>query len=517
MGEKSNTFTPTGAISPDAVTEGTTTTSTSNVVVPSKDDSTPSSTIGTGVVPTKEGNNNDDDDEDDIIPMEMSADEYRDLVSQVQGLTLEEAQEEWMESCRHGEVDVVRALAENFIVNVTPVDPKSESSSSSATGDVDDGSVNDPHRHPLIGYVQPETANTGLHMACANGHLTVVKLLVGRYRHGCTRNSKGNTPLHWAAANGQVDTVRYLTSQTTVEVDVLEKNEFGRSALTEGFTSQQTEVVKSLLEHDSASEEKLLATGKGPDEQQEHIHYLFDADRPLKIRELAIKNADNPFADTDRPDEDTTGLSIWSASLVMARWMRSICGSWKEGATILELGSGCGVPGLAIATSAAATSGNDDQKRPRRVYLTDLNPQTVENLQYNIELNDVQDFVESSCMDWSNQPTWPKEQVDYAVGSDLIYQQSLVPLLMSVIFGTVKEGGVFLYVAPDTGRAGIEDFIAEMKIRCPGWKEQVAPKEYHSNPLTNGDDEECFLHFQELSSLTYMLYEFPIPTTGKEQ
>jgi hypothetical protein len=472
MGEKSN---PKPAVLTPAAGSDITTTTPTATVVPSPNDPT---TV-TSLTAATEG---------DQVPMEMSPDEYHDLVSQVRSLTLEEAQQEWMESCRHGEVDVVRALAENFVAN---------------------SSTDGPDSHPLIGYLQPETANTGLHMACANGHVAVVKLLVASYRHRFIRNAAGNTPLHWAAANGQVETVRFLTSQTFVDVDVLEKNEFGRSALTEGFTSEETEVVKSLLEHDSASEEKLLATSGTPsEEQQEHVHYFFDADRPLKIRELAIKNADNPFADTDRPSEDTTGLSIWSASLVMARWLRSISGSWKGGATILELGSGCGVPGLAIATTPGI--------RPQRVYLTDLNPQTVENLQHNIELNDVQDFVESSCMDWSNQLTWPKERVDYAVGSDLIYQKSLVPLLMSVVFGTVKQGGVFLYVAPDTGRAGIEDFVAEMKTRCPGWKEQVAPKEYHSNPLANGDDEECFMHFQELSSLTYMLYEFPISPRAEQ-
>jgi hypothetical protein len=41
-------------------------------------------------------------------------------------------------------------------------------------------------------------------------------------------------------------------------VDVLQKNSFGRSALTEGFTSQNTNVIQLLLEHDSASEDRLI-------------------------------------------------------------------------------------------------------------------------------------------------------------------------------------------------------------------------------------------------------------------
>ncbi|MGK3761080.1 MAG: hypothetical protein ACI8RD_013398 [Bacillariaceae sp.] len=151
---------------------------------------------------------------------------------------------------------------------------------------------------------------------------------------------------------------------------------------------------------------------------------------------------------------------------------------------------------------------------PRKMYLTDLNPQTVENLQHNIELNEVNGFVSSSCMDWCDESTWPEEKVDYIIGSDLIYIKTLVPLLTSVIFGTVKPGGKFLYVCPDKGRDGLDTFVETMKSKCPGWSEQVASQEYHANPLTNDDDEECFLHFQELSSLTYMLYEFPIPDSS---
>lgn len=404
--------------------------------------------------------------------MEISQQEYDDLVEQVKELSLSEAQEEWMEACRYGDLDVVRALVD---------------------------------KNPsLIEFEHPDTKNTGLHMASANGHASVVKLLVIGHEHPFSKNAAGNTPLHWAAANGQAEVVEFLTNQTIVEVDVLAKNEFGRSALTEGFTSQKEEVVKSLLEHDSATEEKLLSTSgeNGSDSKQlEHVHCFFDKAKPLKIRELAMKNADNPFADTERPDQDTTGLSIWSASLVMARWMQTKTEIWKD-ATVLELGSGCGVPGLAVAASSS---------RPRQVYVTDLNPQTVENLKHNVTLNGFDDIVESSCMDWSDETTWPKDKVDYVIGSDLIYQKSLVPLLTSVVMATVKPGGKFLYVAPDYGRAGIDKFIETMKAKCPGWTETVAPEEYRANPLANEDEEECFLHFQELSSLTFMLYEFPIP------
>jgi predicted nicotinamide N-methyase len=367
------------------------------------------------------------DNGENIVPMEISYEEYQDIVSQIKELTLEEARIEWMESCRYGDVDIVRALAES----------------------------SPSFQHSLVDFVHPETGNTGLHMASANGHIGVVKLLVEHSGHSFTKNSSGNTPLHWAAANGHASVVEFWTNQSIVKVDVLEKNNFGRSALTEGFSSEKEDVIKALLEHDSASEEKLLSTGgvenSGGEEQLDsHVHQFFDKERPLKIRELAIKNADNPFADTQRPDQDTTGLSIWSASLVMARWMEAVgkTGCWKD-CTVLELGSGCGVPGLLVATSTSSS-------RPRLIHVTDLNPQTVENLQFNVDLNHVQDFVEANRMDWGDKSTWPEERVDFVIGSDLVYVKSLVPLLTSVIFETVKPGGKFLYVCPDTGRDGLE-------------------------------------------------------------
>lgn len=510
---------------------------------------------------------------DSSIPTEMSQDEYQDLLTQIAELTLEEAQEEWMESCRYGEIDVIRALASSAKFFKDVVDGEDQESAPPSSSP--------PCAAPstqLVRFVQPTSGNTGLHMAAANNHVAVVQLLLEALRHPFVANSSGNTPLHWASANGHGETVQYLTNQTIVEIDVLQKNGAGRSALTEGFTSQKEAVVKALLEHDSATEEKLLSTGtpvdvedddgRGDNEEKtnddatttaaSHVHHLFDPEYPLLIRELAMKNADNPFADADRPDQDTTGLSIWSASLVAARWMRDLMQQGRIGNitsartqgdvdttdtetrwTALELGSGCGVPGLALAAAAMKSSSSspssaaplkDEHNLHAKIFVTDLNPQTVKNLQHNVELNRLTDTVEALVMDWDDRSTWPTKTgstnsysqtdgadeppqtalCDVVLGSDLIYQKALVPLLKSVILGTVKPGGTFLYVAPDTGRDGMDEFLQEMKALCPGWTERVAPPEYIANPLTNGDGEECFLHFQELHQSTYMLYEFPI-------
>lgn len=399
-------------------------------------------------------------------PQDMSIEEFKDLEIEVAKLSTSDAEREWLESCRYGEVDVLRALLFRFPA--------------------------------IISHRDTQSGNSGLHMASANGHLPAVKFLV-YHKHAFTKNASGNTALHWAASNGQASIVSFFTSQKCLEdIDVLEKNEFGRSALTEGFSSQKEGVVEALLEHDSATEEKLLSVDS---KSQSHVvHQLFDKERPLLIRELAILNADSPFADEDNPDQDTTGLSIWSASLVLARWLKSK--SWSK-SRVIELGAGCGVPGLTVASSQAA---------PQKVYVSDLNPLTVENIDHNIKLNRLKD-TEALRMDWLDRDTWPKQSIDVVVGSDLVYQKSLVPLLSSVVLELLSSGGVFYYVAPKTGRDGLETFIDQMKRKCPGWVQTDAPKEYYANPLSSGDDEECFLHFQELSTLKFILYEFPVQPT----
>jgi len=326
-------------------------------------------------------------------PFAISQQEYQDLLEQVKDLTLEEVQEEWILAARYGDLDVMHALMQGCPMFASHRDT------------VIDGSCQDKE--------DANDGNTALHMAAANGHVAVVQvlldLLLGDKTKAATYslkpNHSGNTPLHWAAANGH-DTVVELLLQRVKDVDVLQKNSFGRSALTEGFSSQNTNVVKHLLEHDSAAEEKLLqgstpvdvvddddanledgqeeskdentapasemdknsndnsknmSKDGGLTKAQTDVGLLHDFDfrivdetsnnNPptagnLIIRELPIPISHDPFG--DRPELDTTGYGIWAASLVMARWMAASSARF-HGKRILELGAGCGVPGLAAA------------------------------------------------------------------------------------------------------------------------------------------------------------------------
>lgn len=160
-----------------------------------------------------------------------------------------------------------------------------------------------------------------------------------------------------------------------------------------------------------------------------------------------------------------------------------------------------------------------------QVYLTDLNPTTIDNLKYNIQLNQQHtcpsgtpwtERLNAGPINWEDSKTWPNEKIDFIIGSDLIYQSSIVPILKQVVLGLCQGEGTFLYVAPDIesdiGRDGLEEFIQSMKATdgIELVSDAMAPKEYHANPLSSQDDDLCFLHFHELSSASYRLYEFKI-------
>jgi len=487
------------------------------------------------------------------IPSALSQDEWDDLVASIrQGseYTLEDCQLELLEAARYDDIDVVKA-----ILLVYP---------------------------ELIFFRDASHQNTALHMAAANGHTHIAQLLLHVYGNLATStsninvpNDSGNTPLHWAAMNGHTKVVNLLlqapsasttTTPTQPIVDVLQKNAFGRSALTEGFTSQNSDTVEALLAHESASEERLMQTssnanngkynaeGTNATESSSVTHdFIFrvpsseslnSAKTVIKVRELAMARTEDDTIlcnssgedNTMNPEHDTTGLGVWAASLVTASWMaqqQRLEPQLFASKVVLELGAGCGVPGLVLAAAASHTAGTplgDEEPypaqiegtlangqmltRPSKIYLTDFNGTTIDNMQYNLELNSFSkqrsdaDWIESRHMNWQDPTTWPDERIDCLIGSDLIYQREMVPLLTQTIRGLLtKPNGVFWYVAPNTGRQGQDEFLANMEQDFHIQTEK-ASEELLANPLASQDEDLLFLHFNEFRSLTFLLHKF---------
>jgi len=131
--------------------------------------------------------------------------------------------------------------------------------------------------------------------------------------------------------------MKFIFDTYSTEVDVLQKNKSGRSALTDAFQSQDTETIEVCLSHSSASEERLIDTNNssnststsdtaiskvdesGDSEYDPLKHSVLhnfnislnvvpDASlQILKMRELPITRADNPFGSETAPEDDSTG------------------------------------------------------------------------------------------------------------------------------------------------------------------------------------------------------------------
>ena len=187
-------------------------------------------------------------------PLECAQEDFDALLQDASELAdFEEASSELIDCARYGEVDACRAILDVW------------SAKQSATQNIVDAKDN--------------SQSTSLHKASANGHLSTVQLLLSRGAYHL-QNDNGNTPLHWAAASGHAEVVNIMlnhfdaaakTKKNKLQpLDVLLKNNFGRSALTEGFQSGDTKTVEHLLNHDSAEEERLIGglDGKAVDDDE---------------------------------------------------------------------------------------------------------------------------------------------------------------------------------------------------------------------------------------------------------
>ena len=116
-------------------------------------------------------------------------------------------------------------------------------------------------------------------------------------------------------------------------------------------------------------------------------------------------------------------------------------------------------------------------------------------------------------MDWEDVSSYPPTPVDIVIGSDLVYQKSIAPLLTDVIGRLLRPGGRFLHVAPDTGRDGLPEFLQGLEGGGLGLEKKVdiaAKQEYSDNPFQSQSFEDFMLHFHELATgeVCYRLYEF---------
>ena len=96
--------------------------------------------------------------------------------------------------------------------------------------------------------------------------------------------------------------------------------------------------------------------------------------------------------------------------------------------SVLELGSGTGFVGLALAKLGAS-----------RVTLTDL-PQRLPILKRNVEENGLEDAVSVQALAWGTTSSAIDNEPDLIVASDVTYDAELVPLLATTLAALLSGG-----------------------------------------------------------------------------
>ena len=411
-------------------------------------------------------------------------------------------------------------------------------------------------------YADNDTGNTPLHRAAANGEVGCIKVLI---KHKCrhVQNKQGNFPIHWAAQNGKIEALKLIfDSFPADEIDVLKQNSFGRSTLTEAFSSKNTECIEIVLSQPSASEDKLLhstSTSESvPMDEDEtanvgcydekngisHSMYFTKGDSSsqdcvIQIRELPITRADDPFGTETNPEDDTTGLGVWPASILLSHYINTFKRDLIRGGTIVELGAGCGLPAIAAAKLCGA----------RTIYLTDIHESTLRNACYNVHLNNndgqptagvtsnraqyiLDEAAGTTCdlnvsrVNWSDVKSYPPSAADVILGSDLVYDKNILSILVPAIMKMLKLGGSFLYVAPALGnqdRAGLDALDGTLlssgfehveSINCPSefYRNVLVPSSVAASGSEFDADEDVrsmvddmndqfVLHFYDLSAM----------------
>lgn len=207
-------------------------------------------------------------------------------------------------------------------------------------------------------------------------------------------------------------------------IDILHKNKFGKSILSEAFDCNNLDVLQLILEHpisvcldnpdgntvntgdsDAGSNDTGTVTSgtvcenatdvpkSGSAEDVRYVlhelQFIANAPTTIRVRELAIEN--DRILNALESKLDMSGQIIWEASIIGSYWLSHLAATNAgttnsnnlfRGKSVLELGAGCGLLGIALWVAC-----EHHGQLPGKLTLTDLSEKTLDNLRCNLALN----------------------------------------------------------------------------------------------------------------------------------
>mmetsp|Transcript_32894 Transcript_32894/g.69211 ORF Transcript_32894/g.69211 Transcript_32894/m.69211 type:complete len:484 (-) Transcript_32894:71-1522(-) len=187
------------------------------------------------------------------------------------------------------------------------------------------------------------------------------------------------------------------------------------------------------------------------------------------------------------------GFVMWPSAIVLSRWLVSNP-SVLQGKSVLELGAGCGLVGIAaarimtyqqISNNEQLYESSKSSKLKQEVIITDVNELVLENIVQNINLNDVASVASVAKLDFYSQtgdnhsgkwiagdsimngsPEQDREPVDVILAADIICQAEDAIAAAKTIHDALRPGGVALVVCANAEhRFGVEIFANECEQR----------------------------------------------------
>lgn len=107
-----------------------------------------------------------------------------------------------------------------------------------------DASSTDKRLAGLLHATDELSGNTALHLSCANGHLSIVRILILSGAPVDAKNLSGSTPLHYAALTGQIGVARELVG---ANAQLVVENNFEKTALDEALQGRHKETADYLM------------------------------------------------------------------------------------------------------------------------------------------------------------------------------------------------------------------------------------------------------------------------------